>query len=384
MQLVESGKVNLDDKINKHLEWFRSAKDKDVQNITIRHFLNHTSGLIRDGIDSNYWQLDRSFPDKEELIAFVKDSHLQILKTNENFKYSNFGYSYLGMIIEKISGVSYSEYVDTNIIKKIGLNDTYPELSDVSLPKLAKGHTPILFNSKRTTVDHVNTNGMSSATGFSSTGLDLCKYFIAHCQGDNRLLSDASKREMQHGYWSSEDINENYGLGFAEYRHGKNTYYGHGGGFPGFITNSRFDPQQKLIVVVLTNAWDGPAGLIAKKIVNIINYFQFNEGKTKNAQKFEGRFFAPWDMMDIVNVNGKLISSGPRYWGDFEGENSEELEYKNQNTLKLEKKNSYNSPGEEIIYEYDTSGKIKFIINAGTKMLFEEDYLKKLKVKYES
>jgi len=380
-QLHEAGKLRLDDKISTHLEWFKSDKDKEVENITIRHFLNHTSGLIRDGVDSNYWQLDRDFPSAEELKEFVKNSKLHTLKANENFKYSNFAYSYLGQVIEAVSGMTYAEYVSKNIIEKLGLTDTYPELSAEAEEKLAKGHTPILFNSERTLVSHVDTQGMIAATGFCSTASDLCKYFSAHCLGNTSLLSDMSKREMQHGYWSAERNEESYGLGMEVYHHNKNTLYGHGGGFPGFITNTRFEPEQKLVISVMTNAWDGPASLIAKRIVNIIDYFNTNEGKAKNADKYEGRFFAPWDLMDVINVNGKLISSGPRYWSDFEGENSEELTVVDDKTLSLEKKDSYGSPGEEIIYTFDSAGKVKSIVAAGTEMLLEADYLKKIEEK---
>ncbi len=378
-QLYEAGKLRLDDRISSHLEWFKSAQDSEVENITVRHFLNHTSGLIRDGVDSSYWQLDRDFPSQSELKEFVKNSRLHILKANEHFKYSNFAYSYLGQVIEAVSGISYEEFVLNNIIKKLGLTDTYPELSDEAERKLAKGHTPILFNSERKLVSHVHTRGMTAATGFCSTASDLCKYFSAHCLGNESLINDMSKREMQHGYWSSERNEESYGLGMAVYHHTRNTLYGHGGGFPGFITNTRFDPKHKLIVSVMTNAWDGPASLIAKRIINIIDYFNTNEGKAKGGDKYEGRFFTPWDLMDIINVNGKLISSGPRYWGDFEDGNSEELEVVDENTLRTEKKNSYGSPGEEIIYTFDSDGKAKSVVATGTEMLLEDDYLKKIR-----
>ena len=377
-QLYEAGKLRLDDKVSSHLEWFTSDKDDEVANITIRHLLNHTSGLIRDGLDANYWHLDRQFPSQEELQDFVKNSKLHTIKTNENFKYSNYAYSYLGMVIEAVSGMTYEEYVTKNIIEKLGLTNTYPELSQEAEKKLAKGHTPILFNSKRKLVSHVDTKGMTAATGFCSTASDLCRYFAAHCHGNSTLISDMSKREMQHGYWSAERNEESYGLGVAVYHHNKNTLYGHGGGFPGFITNTRFEPEQKLVVSVLTNAWDGSASLIAKRIVNIIDYFNTNEGKVKNAQKYEGRFFVQWDTMDVVNVNGKLVSSAPRFWGDFEDENSEPLELVDEKTLKLEKKNSYGSPGEEVVYSFDSSGEVKAVTFAGAKMLIEHDYLKKI------
>lgn len=377
MQLCEAGKLRLDDKISSHLKWFSSTEDEEVENITIRHFLNHTSGLIRDGIDANYWQLEGEFPSKDSLRDFVKNSKLHTFKISEHFKYSNYGYSFLGQVIEAVSGMTYGGYVNEFIIKKLGLANTYPDLSPEVEKRLAIGHTPILFNSQRRAVRQVTTNGMSAATGFCSTTADLCRYFLAHCYGNDILISDTNKREMQHGYWTIGE-NEAYGLGMEEYCGGNNTLYGHGGGFPGFTTSTRFEPKQKLIVSVMTNAWDGPAGFIAKGIINILDYFQNNEGKVKNASSYEGRFYAPWGLMDVINVNGKLISSGPRFWSDFGDGNCEELEVIDKSTLRHEVKNSFGSTGEEIIYNFGTDGKVKSIVESGSEMLLEEDYLKKI------
>ena len=313
-QLYEAGKLRLDDKISTYLEWFASKKDREVASITIRHFLNHASGLIRDGVDSSFWLLERDFPDQAELREFAQNARLHILKTNQHFKYSNYAYSYLGQVIEAVSGLPYQEYITRHIIAKLGLKDTYPELTEEAEHKLARGHTPILFNYERKLVKHVSTRGMSAATGFCSTASDLCRYFSAHCFKNSVLLSDTSKREMQHGYWASQRSSESYGLGMAVYRQKKNTFYGHGGGFPGFITNTRFEPEQRLVVSVLTNAWDGPASLIAERILSLIDTFNTAEGKAKNAAAYEGRFFAAWDLLEVVNVNGKLISSNPREW----------------------------------------------------------------------
>ena len=374
-QLYEAGKLRLDDTISSHLGWFTSRGDEDVAKITIRHFLNHTSGLISNGLDTGYWRLERSFPSQAELKDFAKSSKMHVLKTGEHFKYSNYAYAYLGMIIEAVSGMTYEDYVTENIIDRLGLADTYPELSAAAEKKLAKGHTSILFNSERELVDHADTMGMSAATGFCSTASDLCKYFAAHCYGDDSLISDMSKREMQHGYWPAGSAKESYGLGMGVHHHSsENTLAGHSGGFPGFVTDSLFEPEQELIVSALTNAWDGPAGFVVGQIINIIDYFNTHEGKIENAQKYEGRFCTSQDLTDIVSVNGKLIISNPRFWGDFE--NAQALEFVDKNTLRIEKRDSYNPSGEEVIYDFDPSGRIKSIVAAGTKMLPEADYLK--------
>src|SRR5260221_9690522 len=95
MLLAERGKLQLDDQVSKHLTWFSSNVDNLVGKITIRQLLSHTSGLIRDGDNSDFWNNQIEFPTIEELKNYIQDARL-VLKPNEHFKYSNYGYSYLG------------------------------------------------------------------------------------------------------------------------------------------------------------------------------------------------------------------------------------------------------------------------------------------------
>ena len=71
-----------------------------------------------------------------------------------------------------------------------------------------------------------------------------------HVLGDERLLSDASKRRMQRGEWEVEGTDDRSGLGFGIHKIGERRMIGHGGGFPGHITRTLFDPVDGLTVVV--------------------------------------------------------------------------------------------------------------------------------------
>jgi CubicO group peptidase (beta-lactamase class C family) len=76
----------------------------------------------------------------------------------------------------------------------------------------------------------VATHALSPATGFYASAEDLCRYAAAHFRGDVRLLSDAAKREMQQPYWTVEQADEHYGLGFSVVTIGERRMVGHGGG----------------------------------------------------------------------------------------------------------------------------------------------------------
>ena len=122
-------------------------------------------------------------------------------------------------------------------------------------------------------IDHVDTRALASATGFVSTASDLCEYASAHCFGDDRLLSDASKRRLQQVRWEVGPIDDSYGLGFRVAEVGTRTMVGHGGGYPGHITATLFDPIERLTVSVLTNAIDGPASELVLGIVKLLAHF---------------------------------------------------------------------------------------------------------------
>lgn len=369
MQLVESGKLNLDDTVSQHVEWFKSSKDERISQVTVRQLLNHTAGVIRDGTNSDFWQLLRPFPDESELKEFIAQSKL-IYASDEQFKYSNFAFGYLGFVVEALSGMPYREYVTKNIVERLNLSSTGPDLDSKAKGKLASGYGIELFNESRRQFDHIDTRALSSATGFYSNAEDVCSYFAAHFLGNDTLLSDKTKRQMQHGYWKA-DKNERYGLGLVNYQKKGWTIYGHSGGFPGFITNTQFDAKRKLAVSVLTNAYNGPAKKVCCSLINIIDTFQQDtdhvKSKVSGVSRFAGRFYSTWGPTDIVVVGKKLFAIDPLSWTEFE--DAEELVIIDEMTLKIEKANNYSSPGETIAFNFGSDGKTESITYAGRTML---------------
>src|SRR5579875_740070 len=116
MQLVEQGKLRLDDRMGSYIPWLQNR----VAEATIRQVLNHAAGIIRDGNDADFWQLDHAFPDLPGLRQLVEDGG-DVLAPNDTFKYSNIGYSLLGLVIEAASGLPYNEYVTRHIVDRLGL-----------------------------------------------------------------------------------------------------------------------------------------------------------------------------------------------------------------------------------------------------------------------
>ena len=139
MQLVEAGKLRLDDTAG---SWISELKEagSPLADATVRELVSHSAGVIRDGVDSTFWAHSRPFPDEAELLELSMREGA-VRQPEATFKYTNIGFSLLGLIIGKAAGSSYNEYVKTAIIEKLGLRNTGPELDEARLSEYAGGHS---------------------------------------------------------------------------------------------------------------------------------------------------------------------------------------------------------------------------------------------------
>ena len=270
LQLVEAGSLALDTPLGDVVGELAGAP---IASVTVRELLEHGGGVIRDGVDGDFWQLSRPFPDEAELLAMARDDGTKV-EPNTRFAYSNIGYSLLGLVVARASGRSYNDYVRSEIVARLGLADTDPELVPARAAEYATGYTGFETSLERQPIDHVDTHAMSAATGFTSTAADLVRYIAAHRPGDERLLSDASKRLQQRAAWQSapdSPTSRRYGLGMALDTIAGRRVIGHSGGFPGYITNTLLAVDDGIAVSVLTNATDGPAGELAAGILKLLD-----------------------------------------------------------------------------------------------------------------
>ncbi|HEU0165432.1 MAG TPA: serine hydrolase domain-containing protein, partial [Thermomicrobiales bacterium] len=294
------------------------------------------------------------------------------------FKYSNIGYSLLGLIIEAASGAPYREYVSANIVDKLGLKNTGPDLDFDRLDDYAKGYTSRVHGPNRIEIEHIDTFAESSATGFYSTASELSAYFQAHLDGDDRILSEESKRRMRQIQWTV-NAESGYGLGLISEKVNGRTYYGHSGGYPGHITMSKFDIERKLSISVLTNSNDGPASVLATSILKLIDLALKKDAKTEpkdaaELAKFEGSFAALWGITDIVNLGGRLytLSSSMQ---DPAGA-ATEMEVVSENGLKPVGDEGFGGYGEVMRYTFREDGSVEKVRGAsGMRMVPKADFV---------
>jgi D-alanyl-D-alanine carboxypeptidase len=253
MLLVQEGKLKLDEPIKAYVPYAPKSWDK----VTLRHLLNHTSGLPRDpkwGYPSIKEQTNH--PDR-----VLKHSILNqplIFEPGDKYRYSNAGYVALGAILEKVSGESYVAFLQNHIFQPLDMSSTTIDYRGGALVPGARGYD--YDSTKNRWTPHDESYQPLAAGAIQSTVGDLAKWDAA--LRSTKFLSEASKKQM----WTSGTLNDktpiNYGLGWAITRlDNKQNVVWHNGGGWGFDSAFFRFLDAGVTVVVLTNLQfdkDGP------------------------------------------------------------------------------------------------------------------------------
>lgn len=377
MQLVEAGRLRLDDPAGTWLSWLPQDAGQ-VGRVTLRQLLSHSAGLLRDGAGEDFWQYERGFPSAAALREQLEEAPL-VLPANTQFKYSNLAFGLLGSVIEAATGVPYNRFVTERIIKPLGLTDTGPELDEQARARLATGYTRPNFELPRYPLPHVETAALSAATGFYSTAEDLCRFGAAQCFGDERLITDASKREIQHPQWPVDNSDDQYGLGMITTDIDQRRYVGHRGAFPGYKSATRIDPHEQLVVVVLLNSMDDLSNQLSKAIIRIIHYATGvtgaiaieasarAEGQAARSEleSYVGRYFSLWDVIGIARFGDQLVGIDP----ELDDPISDVTELRREgDSLLISKASGYGNPGEHIRAVRNDDGSIAKLYWGGSVM----------------
>jgi D-alanyl-D-alanine carboxypeptidase len=360
LQLVEAGRLRLDDPV---AQWVPATAGTALAAVTVRELLGHQGGVIRDGADNDFWQLLHPFPDEAGLLGIATAGDAAPFGPNEHFKYSNVGYSLLGLVVEAVTGTGYAAHVQAAVVDRLELADTGPEWDPARAGQYAAGHTGLLDGDDgRETIPHVDTRAMAAATGFFSTARDLTRYGAAHFTGDGTLLGEPSKRLMRR---RESEISAHgqepryYGLGLDLRTLGERRLIGHSGGYPGHITRTWVDPEGQVAVSVLTNAIDGPADALARGLFALLDLALAapeDAGRPPAAQlqRYTGRFANLWGVTDVALLGGRLLLLHPS--APEPAEEYSELTVEDADTLRLESVPGFGSAGEPVRYEWAADG----------------------------
>ncbi|MEZ4790964.1 MAG: serine hydrolase [Flavobacteriales bacterium] len=260
MQLAEQGKLQLDDEIQKYVDFPRKEHP-----ITITHLLTHTSG-IPSFTSLPLYQPEAYAKDIElpEIIALFADLPLEF-EPGTRFSYSNSGYLLLTAIIERASGLSWTAYAEKFLFKPAGMAQSSAAITGPALPAEAIGYTRT--ESGWEPAPPISLTWPRAAGCIRSTVRDLWKWNTSVFAG--KQVSTAMLAKAHVGQRFPDGSTEEYGYGWGFQNVQGSRTIEHSGGIDGFVSNSLYLPEEDIYVAVLVNRESSDASYLAPKLAAI-------------------------------------------------------------------------------------------------------------------
>jgi CubicO group peptidase (beta-lactamase class C family) len=272
MMLVDEGKVNVDDPVEKYLpefkgQWVMAEQDADhlllkrpVHPITVKNVLTHTSGLPFSS------PIEQPTLDVLPLAARVRSYAMMALQfePDSKYQYANAGINTAGRIIEVVSGMPYEQFMEQRLFQPLGMKDTTFWPSARQVQRLAKSYKPNAAKDglEETTITQLRypltdrTRQPMPAGGIFSTASDVARFCQMILNGGvldgKRYLSEAAVRQMT-SKQTPEAVTTNYGFGWNTAK----GEFGHGGAYS---TNMTIDTQHGLVFIWMVQHAGYPGG----------------------------------------------------------------------------------------------------------------------------
>ena len=310
MQLVEQEKIKLSDPVIKFVPELKNIQSNgyNLNDITINSILTHSTGLptmVNCVLENN------KKPNHSSDFKFLEELPKQRLlnKPNRIHKYSNLSMNLGGVIIERISGLSYKDYIQNYILNPLKMTDSY--FPNSSNKPIAIGYSRMV-NGNRIGNEYA---GMSDLLGLPSAGLesniiDLCKFIKWHFgtlneSNLNNIISNKTLERMQKIQWVPlpfklhpifisilsflSDLFDIGGTGLGYFKDKQFTH--HGGGINGFGSELIMDNENEIGIIVLANTNDAPVYLnqdksISKNLYDIVGSAIINSNENNNELNF--------------------------------------------------------------------------------------------------
>ncbi|RKD31360.1 peptide ABC transporter [Lacrimispora algidixylanolytica] len=267
LQLHESGLIDLNDTVNKYIPWFKVKYKGKVATITIEELLHHTSGIPFNCID----KIPISDADSaiEETVKNINNIELDSQPGFE-FQYSSVNYDVLGFIIQNVTETSYESYIEENVLKPMGLQNTSLNASQFSSKNIVEGYkisylvprvynAPIYRGNKPAGYIVSNIEDMEKWLKIQMGSLDKSKFNFDLIKESH--LPNYKIKPLKDG--------STYAAGWFVSRN-EETFF-HGGNNPNFSSYILFRPKEQLGIVILSNINSTYTSIIANEIDNLLN-----------------------------------------------------------------------------------------------------------------
>lgn len=286
LHLRDAGKLKLDDPVEMYIPELKGqGLTNDAPVITICHLMSHSAGFPED----NPWG-DRQLADSEKDLTDLINGKLSFSNVaGVEYEYSNLGFAMLGYIIHKVSGLSYDEYIQKNILNPLGMNQTTYEYTVIPKEKFAFGYRYINDTWRK---EQPLKDGIYGAMGGMITSIDMFGKYVAMHEAawperndvETLPVKRSSIREMHqpsrfislnpsYTFPSGKKLattgSYTYGLRWTiDAEHKKNI--GHSGGLPGFGSNWQFLPDYGVGVILFANVTYAPTTLINTAVMDTL------------------------------------------------------------------------------------------------------------------
>jgi CubicO group peptidase (beta-lactamase class C family) len=245
LRMVEQGRIELDEPVTTYLPWFEVAEPGVSQSITIRHLLNHTSGLY----DLGYRRVlapDTSLSDSVRDLRHARTASAP----GERFQYFNPNYAVLALVVEEVSGTSYAQVVNDSVLKPLGMTHSTADWDETGA-ELAQGHISLFgFAIPQTPPYRPAATG---ADNVISTATDLASFLIAVGVPDTRDVPLLKEGTFETMHARPEVEGPGYAMGWELSEFRGEPVGGHGGNGAAFSGSMAILTDQGSGYVLLLN-----------------------------------------------------------------------------------------------------------------------------------
>ena len=369
LKLREAGKLKLDDPAGQ----FVSGLHPEIAQTTVLQLLTHSAGIARDGADSGQFQNRRPFLSIEELRQELESP--PAIDPNTRFKYSNNGYGLLGLVIEAVAGEPYAAWIEREIVRAAGLDETGIDMPRDDGVPVALGHSGKLLLGRRVLIpgDYA-TNAVAPAGGLVCTAGDLVSFFAQLSpEAEKSVLSVESRREMIREHWRTDPSGGDgaYGLGVMSGKAGGWRWFGHAGGLQGYASKTYVLPERGVAISVMTNAIDGWVGQWTDGAIHILRAFVDNGAPTGKTADWTGRWWSNWGAIDLVPAGSRVFAVYPGAWKPFDG--ATEIEVSDAGTGRMVRSDGFASYGEPARLIRNDAHEVVEVSLGGTILRREEE-----------
>lgn len=264
LQLMEERQLELDAPIARYLgerAWFKRLPNADT--VTFRTLMNHSSGIpehvqMREFTAALHDQPEKSWT-PDELVTFVLDKPA-LFEAGKGWSYADTNYILLGMIVEKVTGEKAYDLVTKHVLQPRGLSDVLPqdrrELPNLACGYMQVGRSLIEIDDPRTVIDgrfFMNPQFEWCGGGFVATSRDLARWTFALWGGD-LVLRENTREAALEGLPARTGRDQRYGLGVQIRPTAMGMTFGHGGYFPGSMTETAYFAEHGFALAIMVNS----------------------------------------------------------------------------------------------------------------------------------